>query len=158
MFQQVAKKTNATAVANTIHASLACAVHFLLTDFSLMEGYAMKLKRVFAGLGLMAVLGGTVIVAPRALAQSSTTDVAKRKVRVKVTPEYPDLARQMNVTGKVKIEAKIAPDGHVTDTRIVGGSPLLVNAALDALKKWRFEPAPKETTEVVEFTFNGTAN
>jgi protein TonB len=114
----------------------------------------MKLKKAFVGLGLVAVLGGTAVVAPKALAQDSTTDSAKRKVRVRVTPEYPDLAKQMNVNGKVKIEARIAPDGHVADTRVVGGSPLLVNAALDALKKWRFEPGPKETTEVVEFTFN----
>lgn len=118
----------------------------------------MKLKKALAALGLMAVLGGTVVVTPKALAQDSTTDAAKRKVRLKVTPEYPDLARQMNVTGKVKIEAKVAADGHVTDTRVIGGSPLLVNAALNALKKWRFEPGPKETTEVVEFTFNGLAN
>jgi len=38
---------------------------------------------------------------------------------------------------------------------VVGGSPLLVNAALDALKKWHFEPGPKETTEIVEFAFSG---
>jgi TonB family protein len=119
------------------------------------EEYAMKFKRMFAGLVLMAGLSGIAVVTPKVLAQDAATDAAKRKVRVKVTPEYPDLARQMNVTGKVKIEAKIAPDGHVEDTRVVGGSPLLVNAALDALKKWRFEPAPKESTEVVEFTFNG---
>ncbi len=115
----------------------------------------MKLKRMLVGLALVAGLGGIVVVTPKVRAQDATTDAAKRKVRVKVTPEYPDLARQMNVTGKVKIEAKIAPDGHVEDTRVVGGSPLLVNAALDALKKWRFEPGSKETTEVVEFTFNG---
>ena len=60
------------------------------------------------------------------------------------TPEYPALAKQMNVTGKVKIEATVAADGHVAGTRVVGGSPLLVNAALDALKKWRFEPARKK--------------
>ncbi len=118
----------------------------------------MKLKQIFTAMGLMAVLGGAVVVIPKALAQETTTDAAKRKVRVKVTPEYPDLARQMNVTGKVKIEATIAPDGHVTGTHVVGGSPLLVNAALDALKKWRFEPGPKQTTEVVEFTFNGQGN
>ncbi len=116
----------------------------------------MKLKRGLAGLVLMGGLCGIALVAPKARAQDATTDAAKRKVRVKVTPEYPDLAKQMNVTGKVKIEAKIAPDGHVDDTRVVGGSPLLVNAALDALKKWRFEPGPKETTEIVEFTFDGT--
>jgi len=118
----------------------------------------MKLKQVFAGLGLLAMLGGAVVVSHTAQAQDAATDAAKRKVRVKVTPEYPDLARQMNVTGKVKIEATIAPDGHVTATHVVGGSPLLVNAALDALKKWRFEPGPKQTTEVVEFSFNGQAN
>jgi TonB family protein len=60
----------------------------------------------------------------------------------------------MNVAGRVKIEATIAADGHVLNTRVVGGSPLLVNAALDALKKWRFEPAPKDTTEAFEFEFS----
>lgn len=119
----------------------------------------MKLKQLFVGLGLIAVLGGTVVVlTPKVLAQDASTDSAKRKVRVRVTPEYPDLARQMNVTGKVKIEATIAPDGRVTGTHVVGGSPLLVNAALDALKKWRFEPGPKQTTEIVEFSFNGQGN
>jgi TonB family protein len=137
---------------------VASTVHFLPADYSLMEGYAMKLKQAFAGLGLMAVLGGVVVVTPKTSAQDATTDVAKRKVRVRVTPEYPDLARQMNVTGKVKIEAKVSPDGRVADTRVIGGSPLLVNAALDALKKWRFEPAPKETTEIVEFSFSGQTN
>ena len=76
-------------------------------------------------------------------------------VRTRVTPEYPALAKQMNVTGKVKLEATVAVDGHVVSTRVVGGSPLLVNSAIEALKKWRFEPAAKETTEVVEFTFSG---
>lgn len=122
------------------------------------EGYVIKLKKAIIGAGLLAMLCGAAVLTPKATAQDAATDAAKRKVRVKVTPVYPDLARQMNVTGKVKIEAKIAPDGHVVDTRVVGGSPLLVNAAQEALKKWRFEPAPKETTEIVEFTFNGTAN
>jgi TonB family protein len=58
----------------------------------------------------------------------------------------------------LQIEATIAPDGRVTSTHVVGGSPLLVNAALNALKKWRFEPGPKATTEVVEFSFNGQGN
>ncbi|MDE3169303.1 MAG: energy transducer TonB [Acidobacteriota bacterium] len=118
----------------------------------------MRLKNAILGLGLVAILGGTAVITPKASAQDTTSDSARRKVRVKVTPEYPDLARQMNVTGKVKIEATIAADGHVLNTHVIGGSPLLVNAAMDALKKWRFEPAPKETSEVVEFTFNGQAN
>jgi len=106
------------------------------------------------GLGLALVLGGSAVQPRKASAQDSA-DEAKRKVRTKVVPEYPALAKQMNVTGKVKIEATIAADGHVISTRVVGGSPLLVNAALDALKKWRFEPAAHDTTEVIEFEFNG---
>jgi TonB family protein len=115
----------------------------------------MKLKWTCAVLGLAVLLGGVALVAPKASAQDASTDTAKRKVRTRVVPEYPDLAKQMNVTGKVKIEATVAPDGHVSETKVVGGSPLLINSALEALKKWRFEPGPKETTEVVEFTFNG---
>jgi TonB family protein len=116
----------------------------------------MKYTQTFATLGLVLLLAGSAILPPKVLAQDdASTDTAKRKIRSKVVPDYPQLAKQMNVTGKVKIEATIAADGHVVATRVVGGSPLLVNAALDAIKKWRFEPGPKDTTEVVEFMFSG---
>ncbi len=115
----------------------------------------VKLRLILASVGLALLLGGSVAVPLKSSAQDNAADASKRKVRVKVAPEYPALAKQMNVTGKVKIEATVAADGHVTSTRVVGGSPLLVNAALDALKKWHFEPAAKESTEIVEFAFNG---
>ena len=112
-------------------------------------------KLTVVGLGLALVLGGTALLPRKATGQDASSEDSKRKVRTRVLPEYPPLAKQMNVTGKVKIEATIAADGRVVSTRVVGGSPLLVNAALDALKKWRFEPAPKDTTEIVEFEFSG---
>ena len=115
----------------------------------------MKLKVILIAIGLAAILGGAAILPHKASAQDNPSEEGKRKVRVRVTPEYPTLAKQMNVTGKVKIEATVAADGHVASTRVVGGSPLLINSALEALKKWRFEPGPKETTEIVEFTFSG---
>jgi TonB family protein len=64
----------------------------------------------------------------------------------------------MNVSGKVKIEAAVAADGHVVSAKLIGGSPLLVNSARDALKKWRFEPASRDSTETVEFEFNNQMN
>src|ERR1700734_264227 len=124
------------------------------TGASASEG-AAKLRVWCVGLGLILILGGSALLPPKGKAQDASTDTLKRKVRVKVAPEYPALAKQMNVTGKVKIETTIAADGHVTNTKVIGGSPLLVNAALDALKKWRLEPGPKDTTEVVEFEFGG---
>jgi TonB family protein len=83
----------------------------------------------------------------------TTVEEGKRKVKTKVTPSVPELARRMNITGKVKIEVVIAPDGHVKSSRAMGGHPVLVQTCQDAVKEWKFEPAPEETTQVVEFDF-----
>jgi TonB family protein len=88
-----------------------------------------------------------------ASAQLSSTEEGKRKVKVKTSPAYPEIARHMNVTGKVKIEVIITPDGKVRSTRVVGGHPLLVQACQDAVKEWKFFPGPEETTQTVEFDF-----
>ena len=76
-------------------------------------------------------------------AQSGSTDESKRKVKTKTAPLYPDLAKRMNVTGRVKIEVVITPEGRVKSTRVVGGHPLLVQACQDAVKEWKFVPAPE---------------
>lgn len=107
------------------------------------------------GLALAIFLGGPVRSNFTAQAQDNATESTKRKVRTRAMPDYPALAKQLNVTGKVKIEATISADGRVVGTHVVGGSPILVNSAVDALKKWRYEPGPKETTEIVEFSFGG---
>jgi len=86
-------------------------------------------------------------------AQTSSSEDGKRKVKVKTSPAYPEIARHMNVTGKVKIEVIITPDGKVRSTRVVGGHPLLVQACQDAVKEWKFFPGPEETTQTVEFDF-----
>jgi len=104
--------------------------------------------RVALLVGAVVLLWGSV-----GLAQSGSTDESKRKVKSKVLPAYPDLAKRMNVTGKVKIEVVISPDGRIKSTRIVGGHPLLTQACQDVLKDWRFVPGPEETTQVIEFEF-----
>ena len=106
-----------------------------------------KLRKFAATAGALVILSGV------AFAQSGSTDESKRKVKSKVSPVYPELARRMNVAGKVKIEVVISPDGHVKTTRVVGGHPLLVQACQDAVKEWKFAPASEETTQIVEFEF-----
>ena len=90
-----------------------------------------------------------------AFPQTGSTDETKRKVKSKTMPSYPELARRMNVSGKVKIEVVIAPDGRVKTTRVVGGHPLLVQTCQDALKEWKFVPASEETIQIEEFEFHG---
>jgi TonB family protein len=77
----------------------------------------------------------------------------ERKAIEKPAPAYPALAKQLNLTGVVKIRALITPDGHVKQAEVVGGHPVLAEAALDALKRWKYEPTKTETTIEVEFRF-----
>jgi TonB family protein len=94
-----------------------------------------------------------VTLGVQAFAQSASTEEGKRKAKTKVVPVYPELARRMNVVGKVKIEVIITPDGRVKSTRAVGGHPLLVQSCLEAVKEWKFAAAPEESTQMVEFEF-----
>jgi len=80
-------------------------------------------------------------------------DHGGRKVKMSVKPAYPDVARQMHITGTVRLEATVAPDGKVRDTRVIGGSPMLAQEASYAVKKWKYEEAPKETVETVEIVY-----
>jgi len=80
-------------------------------------------------------------------------DHGGRKVKTAVKPDYPQVARQMHVTGTVRLEATVAPDGKVRDTKVIGGSPLLVQEAATAVKKWKYEEGAKETVETVEVIF-----
>ena len=84
--------------------------------------------------------------------QDATNDVLRR-AKSRVSAVYPELARKMNLSGTVKVEVVVAPNGTVKDAKIVGGHPVLAGAALDAVRKWRFEPAGAESTGIVDFKF-----
>jgi protein TonB len=79
---------------------------------------------------------------------------SKRKIVTKVTPNYPALARTMNISGTVKVEAVVAPDGTVKSASLTGGHPLLGQAAVDAIRKSKWEVAPHETHELITVRFH----
>jgi TonB family protein len=106
------------------------------------------------GRWLVAGVLALAVTAVGTVASGQQSDELIRKVKTKVQPVYPDVARRMSIAGVVKIQVVVAPNGSVKSTKLVGGHPLLANAALDAVKKWRFEPASEETTGVVEFKFD----
>ena len=113
----------------------------------------MKFGLRALSLGLAMLIGTAVALVPAASGQANSAEPVKRKVRSRFVPEMPLLAREKNVRGKVKIEATISADGRVTGTKVIGGSPLLVDSAVAALKKWRFEAAAQDSTEIIEFDF-----
>ena len=107
-------------------------------------------------LGGLLIAGSFGLLNLRAQSQSGSASNTEliRRAKTKVEPAYPELARRMTITGTVKVEVVVAPNGTVKEARVVGGHPVLAGAALDAARKWRFEPAPAESTGVIEFKFD----
>jgi TonB family protein len=121
-----------------------------VTSFSYRGGIvSQRTTAALLAVLALAVGGGTVNVR----AQQAQNEEITRRTKVKVPPVYPELARKMNIAGTVKIQVVVLPNGTVKDARVVGGHPVLADAALDAAKKWRFEPAPVESTGVIDFKF-----
>lgn len=67
-------------------------------------------------------------------------DVAAAKLIYGPAPIYPRIAVTARSQGSVKLEAVIAADGSIRNLRVVAGPPLLVNAALEAVRQWRYRP------------------
>jgi TonB family protein len=107
----------------------------------------------------MRLLGSLVValaVCSGAFTQTNAAQAdshAGRRAINRVTPVYPALARRMHAGGVVKLEVVIRANGSVKSTKVLGGSPVLIQAATDAIRKWRFEAAPEDSTEVIELTF-----
>lgn len=73
------------------------------------------------------------------LKKVSSTDAAAAAVN-KVAPEYPAMAKQLKIEGKVELEAVVAETGQVEKVNIVSGNPVLTKPAVEALKHWKFKP------------------
>jgi periplasmic protein TonB len=80
----------------------------------------------------------------------------------RVQPVYPPLARQARIQGSVVLRAVIDRDGKIKNLQVVGGHPLLVQAAMDAVRQWRYRPyilnelpIEVETQITVNFSLGG---
>ncbi len=87
-----------------------------------------------------------------------TAQAAHELLSNEIAPSYPPLARQAHVQGAVVLEVNISTDGAVESLKTVSGHPMLIPAAIDAVKQWRYRPylvngvpAPVETTVTVSF-------
>lgn len=108
------------------------------------------------GRRLAALILGIILGGLSALSSGSAQTIktaGERKVISRVDVTYPRLAQQMRLQGTVKISATVAPAGKVVKTELIGGSPVFVPYALNAVSLLKWEPGPKETTEIVEIDF-----
>lgn len=84
---------------------------------------------------------------------ASNAQPESRPVKVRVDPNYPDMARRMNVIGSVQLQATVRADGTVKEVHVVGGHPLLAEAASRAVMQWHYQPAGRETSERIKIDF-----
>jgi TonB family protein len=89
-------------------------------------------------------------------AESSSTELPMARVAHKVTPEYPELAKQRHIEGPVVLEALVGANGEVQQLDVISGAPILACAASDAVRKWRFTlPGTRSSgTSVLRITVN----
>jgi len=91
---------------------------------------------------------------PTAISQSQQSSPDSRKVVHRVTPSYPEIAKRMQLSGSVKILATVGPDGAVKTNQPMGGNPVLIQAAQEAVSKWKFASGSAETRELIELHFD----
>lgn len=86
-----------------------------------------------------------------------STGAVPPKLIQRVEPSYPAMARSMHATGKVRLEVTVASDGKVKAVRKLEGNEMLANAAIQAVRRWRYEAAKQDGTyveSIVEVIFN----
>ncbi|HEY6764512.1 MAG TPA: energy transducer TonB [Candidatus Sulfotelmatobacter sp.] len=81
----------------------------------------------------------------------------------RVQPEYPAIARNARIQGTVVLSAVISKEGMIEKVQVLTGHPLLVQAAVEAVKQWRYrpyvlndQPVEVETQITVNFSLNGS--
>jgi TonB family protein len=109
---------------------------------------SMKIPTRFALIFLLAF----PLKRPLAQSNAPATSVSRRIVS-KTEPIYPPIAKAAHISGDVKLELKVDPSGHVTNAKSISGPQMLLGAAIDSVKSWRYEPADAPTTFVVTISF-----
>jgi len=80
-----------------------------------------------------------------ALTCAAFSEAAERQAVTQPLPEYPAILKKLKIGGTVKLNALVAADGTVKKTTIDGGNPVLAEVASNAVKKWKYAPASRET-------------
>ena len=92
---------------------------------------------------------------PQPLRAQTVDQIAvERKVVARVEPEYPEALKRLYIGGVVKVEAVVAASGAVESTQLLGGSPILGQSAMKAIKQWKFSPSAAKEKLVVQVAFD----
>ena len=87
-------------------------------------------------------------------AQTHDQTTVERKVVARVEPDYPETLKRLYIGGVVKVEAVVLANGSVESTQLLGGSPILGQSAMKAIKQWKYAPTGSKEKLVVQMEFD----
>ena len=106
--------------------------------------------RVVAGLTLLAMFTGTTAFAQ----QGTNAGKSERKLITRIEPDYPAILKARQIGGTVRLEVTISPKGSVKSVAVIGGNPILAEAAIAAVKRWTYASGDATSTAQVSLEFN----
>jgi TonB family protein len=110
---------------------------------------ALKNALAAFGLTLLLLLGP---VSPSA-AQVERVDKSHRRVVRTSEPDYPTIVKNAHIGGSVRLNVTVLANGDVARVDILGGNPIFVASAINAVRTWKYAPAASQTKEEVQINF-----
>ena len=95
-----------------------------------------------------------VISASPQAQQSRVNDDSSRRIVNRVEPEYPETLKRLYIGGIVRLQVTVSASGRVESTELLGGSPILGQSAIKAVKQWKYAPAAGTDKLVVQLEFD----
>ncbi len=97
------------------------------------------MRRTLLAVLMISFMAGIVLYAQEGFVRVPEPE-AKKAIATRVEPEYPAMAKQMRVAGRVQVDAYIDTDGSIQKVQPLNGNMLLSSAAANAVKRWKFSP------------------
>jgi len=86
--------------------------------------------------------------------QSQEQGTKERKLITRVEPDYPETLKRLYIGGVVRVQVEVGPNGIVKSTKLLGGSPILGQSTMKAIKQWKYAPAATDETLTVKYEFD----
>jgi TonB family protein len=123
-----------------------------MLEYHVVNGRTNRKRRLLVTLCLL-IMSLFVSSAPL-MAQGHDPNSSDRKVLTRVEPEYPDALKRLYIGGVVRVEVVVAPNGAVKSTKLLGGSPILGQSTMKAVKQWKYAPAASDEVLTVKLEFD----
>ncbi len=103
---------------------------------------------------LLSIAAVCLLATTRPATSENTEQSSERKLVSRVEPEYPETLRRLYIGGVVKVDVVVSAAGSVESTQLMGGNPILGQAAMKAIKQWKYAPAGAKSRFTVKFEFD----